>query len=195
MGYSDLLIMTDRRLDRRKVLAGTGSLIVAGLAGCSGDGGGGNGNGDDNGDEAEPTPTPTQDAEVVNVFATEFQPSIVQIEAGSTVSWRHRGGSHTILFYHPDNDRQRRVPEGVEAISGAVNPSDAFFEYTFETPGVYDYYSQDKEESDQMIGSVIVGEPTDPEQPGLSEPSEEFGPFASQQVEQLNTEVKNMLGI
>ena len=139
------------RRSRRQILAGTGAALVAGLAGCSGgDGGGGNGNGnrngngdgsngDENGDNGMEDDR-TEDAEEVNVEANNFNPQIMELEPGTTVRWEHRGGTHTVTFYHEDNERQQRVPEGVEAVDEDINPGSEFYEFTFEEPGVYDYF-------------------------------------------------------
>ena len=192
------------RRSRRQILAGTGAALVAGLAGCSGgDGSGGNGNGngngngdgsngDENGDNGMEDDR-TEDAEEVNVEANNFNPQIMELEPGTTVRWEHRGATHTVTFYHEDNERQQRVPEGVEAVDEDINPGSEFYEFTFEEPGVYDYFCQ--EHPEQMIGSIIVAGNDDPNQPGLQEPGEEFEPFAAQEIRSLNDEARDILGI
>jgi len=190
--------MSDRRLGRRKLLVGTGSLIAAGLAGCSSPenptSGTGNGD-DDDGDDPTDTPTPDGDATVVNVAANRFNPQIVQIEQGETLRWSHIGGTHTITFYHRDNDRQHRCPEGSTAVQQNMNDGVGSYEVTLDIPGVYDYFCEFHEESNQMLGSIVVGEPTSADQPGLSEPSADLGPFASQEVKNLNSGVREMLDL
>ena len=77
-----------------------------------------------------------------------------------------------------------------------INPGDTYYEFTFEEPGVYDYYCQPHENSDQMIGSIVVTGNDDPEQPGLAEPDDEdFEPFAAQKIQDLNGQAREMLGI
>jgi len=192
------------RYSRRHLLAGAGSLTVAALAGCSGgDDGGGNGNGNGNGDNGDGNgdengddgPERTEGATVINVQASVFSPPVVEVEQGTTVRWEQRAAAHTVTFYHEDNGRQHRVPEGVEPFDVDVNPGDEFQEFTFEVPGVYDYYSRENEVSNQMIGSVVVPGNDDPGQPGLQEPSDDFEPFAARQIEDLNEQAREMLGI
>jgi plastocyanin len=193
---------------RRRVLAVAGSLAATALAGCSGDDGGGNGNGNgdgngnedgdngaENGDDGTEGEERTEGAEVVNVQATQFSPQIVEIEPGTTVRWEHRAATRTVTFYHEDNDRQHRVPEGVEPVDVDINPGDEFHEHTFEVPGVYDYFSRPNENNDQMIGSIIVSGNDDPDQPGLQEPGDEFEPFAANEVKSLNEQAREMLGM
>lgn len=188
---------------RRHVLAGAGSLTVAALAGCSGGGdGGGNGNGngngdngDENGDEGDDGPERTEGATVINVQASQFSPPVVEVEQGTTVRWEQRAAAHTVTFYHEDNGRQHRVPEGVDAFDVDVNPGDEFQEFTFEVPGVYDYFCDLHEVDDQQIGSVVVPGNDDPDQPGLQEPGDDFEPFAARQLENLNEQAREMLGI
>ena len=194
------------RRSRRQILAGAGAMLLASLAGCSGDdGGGGNGNGNGNGDGSNGDENGddgmeddrTEDAEEVNVEANNFNPQIIEIEPGTTVRWEHRGGagSHTFTFYHEDNGRQHRVPEGVEDVDEPINNGTKFYEFTFEKAGVYDYYCE-FHEGKQMIGSVVVTGNDDPEQPGLAEPDDEdFEPFAAQEIQDLNDQAREMLGI
>jgi plastocyanin len=202
--------MTDKRtgVGRRRVLLGTGSLVVAGLAGCSGggdDGGnggddgenggdGGDGNGGDDGENGEPERTRTEGATEITVQANEFNPEFQEVEPGSVVRWEHIGGTHTMTFYHEDNDKPHRVPEGVEAVDEEINSGTEFFEATLDTPGVYDYFCRFHEGS-QMIGTLVVGENDDPDQPGLQEPSDEHEPFVRQKLEQLNSQARDVLGI
>ena len=194
------------RQSRRRVLAVAGSLAAAGLAGCSGDDnvgnghGNGNGNGDGgnggaNGEDGTEGEERTEGAEVINVQASQFDPQIVEIESGTTVRWEHRAATRTVTFYHEDNDRQHRVPEGIEPVDADINPGDEFHEYTFEAPGVYDYFSRPNENSDQMVASTVVPGNDDPDQPGLQEPSDEFEPFAANEIEGLNEEAREILGI
>lgn len=193
------------RLSRRRTLAGAGSLVAVGLAGCSGgDGGGGNGNGNgdgsngddgDDGENGDDGPERTEGAEVINVQASQFSPQIVEVESGTTVRWEQRAASHTVTFYHEDNGRQHRVPDGVEPLDVDVNPGDEFQEFTVEVPGVYDYFCRPHEVDDQHIGSIVVPGNDDPDQPGLQEPGDDFEPFPAREIENLNEQAREMLGI
>jgi len=201
---------TRDRLGRREVLAGAGSAIVAGVAGClsgpnsggengdddggNGDDNGGNGdggNGDDGGSGDDGTDVDVQ----VFVEANQFNEQVVEMEPGGTIRWQHIGGTHTLTFYHEDNDRQHRVPEGAPAVDENVNDGATSHEVTLDQPGVYDYHCQPHENSDQMVGTIVVGSNDDPDQPGLKEPNDDIPTFAGEKLMQLNDEARAILGI
>jgi plastocyanin len=191
------------RRTRRRVLAGAGSLFVAGLAGCSSTDSGSSGNGDGNGnsdanggdENGDAEGGRTEDAAEIFVESNNFNEQVVEIEPGGVVRWEHVGGTHTVTFYHEENDRQNRVPEGAEAVDMDMTNATDFFEHTLEIPGVYDYYCRPHEDSHQMIGTIVVGGNDDPDQPGLQEPSEDVAPFTAQEIEDLNAEARELLGI
>lgn len=123
-----------------------------------------------------------------------FHPHVAWVEPGGTVTFRNASGSHTTTAYHPDNDRQRRIPEGAEPFdSGLLTEQGATFEHTFEEPGVYDVLCV-PHEGLGMIGTVLVGEPDPHGQPGLSEPGDGMGERPAKKIEDLNAQVQTMLG-
>jgi len=205
--------MTENRdgIGRRGVLAGVGSMVTVGLAGCgggpsaveenggdddggngNGDGGNGNGNGDgDGGNGDDGTEADVQ----VFVEANQFNEQVVEMEPGETIRWQHVGGTHTVTFYHEGNTRQHRVPEGAPAVDENINDGARSYEVTLDQPGVYDYHCQPHENSDQMIGTIIVGDNDDPDQPGLKEPNSDIPTFAGEELMELNNRARDILGI
>lgn len=123
-----------------------------------------------------------------------FEPHIVWVEQGGTVTWELESGVHTATAYAPENDLPQRVPEdGAAFDSGTVSEAGATFEQTFETPGVYDYVCT-PHRSLGMIGTVVVGEPDAHGQPGLEEPGSDLGAKERHKLEELNGRVNEMLG-
>jgi plastocyanin len=151
---------------------------------------GGHGHGDPIGD-------PVDHAEVAMVtgdHGVHFEPHVVRVVPGGTVTFVNESGSHSVAAYHPDNGKQRRVPEGERGWdSGLFTEQGATFEVTLETPGVYDVYCA-PHETQGMIGSIIVGEPDAHDQPGLSEPSEDMPPAVRDKITDLNESVNEALG-
>lgn len=159
---------------RRGFLAAMGA---AALAGCGGDGG-----------------TEEPDVEIT-VSDNKFEPELAKAEVGATVGWTFQAGGHTTAAYHPDNDKpQLRIPEEVDPwASGEVGRRETFT-VTFDTEGVYDYYCANHEQIG-MVGSLIVGEPTDADQPGLSEVSPQIQARAAQSLRLLNIQARQELGL
>ncbi|WP_255197342.1 cupredoxin domain-containing protein [Halorarius litoreus] len=123
-----------------------------------------------------------------------FEPHIVWVEEGGTVSWELTSGVHTATAYAEGNRLPQRVPEGTEAWdSGMVSEVGATFEHTFDTPGVYDYVCT-PHRSVAMSGTVVVGHPDPHDQPGLSEPGSGLGERERHKLEELNEMVNEMLG-
>lgn len=240
--------MTHDKPTRRRVLYLSGSLAVAGLAGCSGsdtdsaDGGSaaetatttpsdhaeedhhdesegdsdgdhhdeeGAGDHDDEHDEEseddhghnhdEGTPQePSPSAEVT--MRTEggqqhYDPHVVWIEPGGSVTWRLESGQHDAVAYHPDNDdKPRRIPEEAESWRiDLLTEEGTTASQTFETEGVYDYYCT-PHESLGMVATVIVGEPDPHEQPALEEPQSSLPEGARAELADLGEQVNEALG-
>jgi plastocyanin len=99
---------------------------------------------------------------------TAFDPDLVSIEVGQSVVWS-TSEFHSVTAYHPDNNRNRRVPSGTPAFDSGER-SGFTFEHTFNTEGIYDYFCI-PHEGNGMVGSVVVGNPDTSNQPGLSEPA------------------------
>jgi plastocyanin len=153
--------MTRRRV---AVAALTVLLAAGGAAACGGgddesadggsDGGGGlssDGGGDDGGGDAEvPDDLVVLEGTEVAVQSLDntFRAQNIQVQSGATVTWTNDGrNEHDVLPIEGD-------AWGVE-VEG-FQPGDAYA-YTFEEPGVYDYYcSIHGTTTAGMIGTVVV---------------------------------------
>jgi plastocyanin len=210
--------MTKDVLSRRTVLKASG-IALAGLAGCTGSPSGAStdptstpsststpreeegheeGGHDDGGhghDEAVGEPVDHTTVKMVtNDSGTHFEPHVVRVNPGGSITWELESGTHTTTAYHPDNDRPLRMPEGaIPWDSGMLSEQGATFEHTFETEGVYDYVCV-PHESTGMLGSVIVGEPDAHDQPGLAEPQGSIPEGAHSKIRDLNSMVNEALG-
>jgi plastocyanin len=194
----------------------TGGTAVVGLAGCTGtqnndggatngtptesghdDGGTETGHSDDEDDHDEAVGAPSDTAEVRMITEDggyHFEPHVVRVNVGGTVTWHNESGSHSTTAYHPDNDQPQLVPDGAAAWdSGILSEQGATFEHTFETEGVYHYYCT-PHESLGMIGSVIVGEPDPHEQVALEEPPADKPDRVREKLEELNGMIRTALG-
>ncbi|MFC7130471.1 plastocyanin/azurin family copper-binding protein [Haloferax chudinovii] len=207
--------MTDS-LSRRRMLQLTGGAAAVGLAGCTGtqnnDGGAENGSptesghddtttesghSDDEDDHDEAVGAPADTAEVRMITEDggyHFEPHVVRVNVGGTVTWNNESGSHSTTAYHSDNDQPQLVPDGAAAWdSGILSEQGATFEHTFETEGVYHYYCT-PHESLGMLGSVIVGEPDPHEQVALEDPPADKPERVREKLEELNGMVSTALG-
>lgn len=191
--------MTDS-LTRRRMLQLTGGAAVVGLAGCTGtqnnDGGAANGSPTERGhDEAVGAPSDTADVKMLTEDGGyHFEPHVVRVNVGGTVTWTLESGSHTTTAYHPDNDHPQLVPDGAAAWdSGILSEQGATFEHTFETEGVYHYYCM-PHESLGMLGSIIVGDPDPHEQNALEEPPADKPERVREKLNELNEMVSTALG-
>ncbi|MFT4921521.1 MAG: plastocyanin [Haloarculaceae archaeon] len=212
--------MTDS-LTRRRMLQLTGGAAAVGLAGCTGtqtNDGAANGTPtdtehddstaesehsdeesghDDEGGHDEAVGAPSETAEVRMITEDggyHFEPHVVRVNVGGTVTWNNESGSHSTTAYHPDNDQPQLVPDGAAAWdSGIVSEQGATFEHTFETEGVYHYYCT-PHESLGMLGSVIVGEPDPHEQVALEEPPADKPESVREKLDELNGMIRTALG-
>lgn len=82
-----------------------------------------------------------------------FDPVGLYVEPGTTVQFEIKAGTHSITAYDD------RIPNGVTPFDSSVI-SGGTFEYTFETPGTYDYYCIPHQST--MVGQIVVGEPGGP---------------------------------
>ena len=69
-----------------------------------------------------------------------FEPTGLYLEPGDTVTFVADTPHHTATAYHAQHVKTQRVPEGVEPFSSPVIPVGQSWEYTFDTPGVYDLW-------------------------------------------------------
>lgn len=153
----------DSQCTRRRAIRSTGALLVGiSLAGCSGNGDGGDG-GDGNGG-GNNTVDMTDDL--------VFDPDQLTVSVGDTVVWENVGQvGHSVTAYEDS------IPDGADyfasggfdteqAARDAYAPGDTeagdipggeSYEYTFETPGTYEYFCIPHESAD-MVGTIQVDE-------------------------------------
>lgn len=137
-------------LRRRAWLGGLFLLTAA----CSGGGDGGS-------PSAPPPPPPSGNVVVVTVRDFAFDPKSVQIEPGQTVRWVLEGGSMT---NHTTSERN-----GVWDSGFVFRQAGDSFERTFpqaEDGRTFEYICTTHWVSNQMQGSVRVGEDAPPPNPG-----------------------------
>lgn len=135
------------RLRSRTWLGGLPLLLLA----CS--------SGSDSPSAPPPPPPPTGNVVVVNVDDNFFDPIRVQIEPGQTVRWVLRGNMLNHTTTELDGEWE----------SGFLDQPGATFERTFgqEDDGkTFEYKCDTHWTSDQMQGSVRVGEDAPPPRPG-----------------------------
>lgn len=178
-------------MERRRLLTLAGSSVATGLAGCL-DGLGGD---TENQDAAGSSPDP--DAEVAMISDDEghyFDPELVWIEPGGTVTWTNDSGAHTATAYHPDYEKPQRIPLTASAWnSGMFSEPGQTFEYAFEEAGVYDYFCVPHEHR-AMVGSVLVGHPDPHVQQGLRPPEDSLPEAAQSKLADLNARTNELLG-
>ena len=88
-----------------------------------------------------------------------FDPVGLYVEPGQTVRWVSATWGTSVTAYHPDNDnRELRIPEGAQPFDSGLLDEDAnTFEWTFDVPGTYDYFSRDHEPIG-AVGRIVVGQ-------------------------------------
>ncbi|MFA9518084.1 plastocyanin/azurin family copper-binding protein [Halopenitus sp. H-Gu1] len=103
-------------------------------------------------------PATAQGTPVVRMGNNYFDPIGLYVEPGTTVRFEIEAGAHSATAY------PERIPTGVDTFdSGTI--SEGSFEYTFETPGTYDYYCI-PHKSVGMVGRIVVGNPGGPAEDG-----------------------------
>lgn len=201
--------MHDDGVSRRRLLAIGGGIAAATLAGCVGarrdpnytpptaapqDEGGSGGSG---AGAASGGPERVESATVAMLATSDgaqiFDPDVVWLAPGGTITWVNESGTHSSTAYAPANDKPNRIPEGAESWdSGILTGQGAEFSQTFETAGVYDYYCL-PHEALGMVGTVVVGEPGAEGQPGLAPPQSDLPEGARTELERLNGVVAEQL--
>ena len=207
--------MSDDRT-RRDVTATIGLAATLGLAGCTGDSGesgtatdgsesteAGHGEtgeestegghqSDDHGSSLDGPQSSATVSMATTGDGSHFEPHVVWVEQGGTVTWDLDSGTHTTTAYG-SQDTPRRIPEGASTWdSGTVSETGATFEQTFDTAGVYDYYCA-PHHATGMVGTVVVGQPDPEGQPGLESPQDSLPDAARTKIEELNARVTSAL--
>lgn len=117
---------------RRTVLS-SGLAAAFGLAGCS-----------ELTDEPTAEATPVETDTVIMPDEWVYEPAVVEIPKGTTVTWENDGShKHTVTF---------RDDEPVD-LDAELKPGGSLT-YTFEEPGTFDYYC--RYHQPDMVGTVIV---------------------------------------
>lgn len=200
-------------IDRRTALRLVGLAAAGGVAGCLGstsesvNTSAQEENGEQHGNESEGSHAHDEEGSngqrstaTVDMVTTNdgyhFEPHVVWVKVGGTVTWVNMSGSHTSTAYHPDNeDKPLRIPEDAESWgSGLKTEQGATFEHTFEVEGVYDYYCE-PHEANGMVGSVVVGEPDLHDQPALRPAQDGLPRGARLKIGDINHMVENMIGV
>ena len=205
--------MYDDATTRRRLLAaggGIATVAIAGLAGCVGaqrdpnytppteapqDEGQSGGGGATDGGGGGPSRSASATVNMVSTSGGDqvFEPDVVWLEAGGTVTFVNESGTHSATAYAEANDKPKRIPDGAEAFdSGLKTEQGAEFTHTFETEGVYDYFCL-PHEALGMIGTIVVGSPSPEGQPGLAPPQDSLPGDAAAAIERLNGAVSEQL--
>lgn len=197
-------------LSRRSVLRSGGAATVAGLAGCltqatdddhnshDHDGHNHDSHNDDGHDhDNQPglsKPVPAANVAMVSDSGHHFDPHIVWIEQGGTVTWEWASGAHDTAAYHPDNsDLPLRIPEEADPWDSEMLMREGeTFVRTFDIPGVYDYFCSPHQHRG-MVGSIIVGQPDPKDQLGLASPQDNLPQEARTLLAELNGAVRDAL--
>jgi plastocyanin len=213
-------MLTQERWNRRRFLATVGgSATVVSGAGCLESSGNGNSTDDDgshddsdsSGDHDSTESTggsddhehgeeiegPVDHADVAMLSddtGHHFEPHVVWVETGGTVTWTNESGSHTTTAYHSEFDKPSRIPDDADPWdSGMFSEEGKTFDRTFDVEGVYDYFCIPHEYRG-MVGTVIVGEPDPHDQPGLADPQDDLPEEAREVLAELNEQVNEALG-
>lgn len=144
----------------RRALITTACIALTG--GCAGNG---------SNDDSEPSADTEEiranaDAVVAMTEEPAFEPRAVEIASGETVAWVNESPRQQSVTASEDDipdgaDYFASGDSGRESVASILYPirggirSDEAFEHTFETPGVYEYYSIPSEHLG-MDGRVIV---------------------------------------
>lgn len=192
---------------RRQLLVSTASATLVGLAGCT-SGSETNHTGDNHDDSHGKTETenngdhhghgvtvPDGPSETATVKMktkdgkSHFEPHVVWVQNGGTVTFQTESGTHTATAYHPENNSPQRIPENATGWdSGMKSADDEPYKKTFTVTGIHDFYCK-PHQAQGMIGTVIVGKPKKTEQPGLADPQTDLPADARSKIETLNKAV------
>jgi len=97
----------------------------------------------------------------VEFGAFHFAPVGLHVEPGAIVKFDFHSPEHTATAYHPDQERQQRVPDEVPAFSSTVNQHHGFWLYRFEEEGVYDLFCAPHEWGGMGMRIVVGDDPGD----------------------------------
>lgn len=117
--------------------------------------------------EIEAMIRPVEGRELPEFF---YEPTGLFVEPGDTVRFTFTTPHHTVTAYHPMFGQVQRVPDGVSPFSSPVLGAGAYWLYTFEEEGVYDFHCGPHEMFGH-VGRILAGSATgtDAEPDGASE--------------------------
>ncbi|MFC7097639.1 plastocyanin/azurin family copper-binding protein [Halobaculum marinum] len=155
------------------------------------------GHADESSDHGHGVPEEPSASATVNLVTADggyhFDPHVVWVEPGGTVTFHNESGSHTATAYAEANDKPGRIPEGGTAFdTGMLTEAGAEHEVTLDTPGVYDYYCA-PHEAMGMVATVVVGHPDAHEATGLTDPQSSLPSGAREKIRGLNETVHGMI--
>ncbi|SDR42358.1 cupredoxin domain-containing protein [Natronobacterium texcoconense] len=190
--------MTTTPITRRRLLQTTAAGTTLALAGClsrpSDD------RSDDEDDGTGELGSPTGGAEVVTTSTPypQFDPWLVHVTVGGTVTWINEDGRHDVTSYHPDTHGPQRIPDEAEPwASDQLSREGDSFERTFDREGVYDYADTrhvcTSHEHVGAVGRVVVGWPDPDDEPALEEPQPALPTQAQNAFETLNEETRPVI--
>jgi len=145
---------------RRRFIAGLGASLTLPLSGCS-----------QNGDVTPQHSRDDLEEEYAGVVQAndqnEFVPERVTIAAGESVVWFNNGDrEHTVTAYEDEipedaeffdaGDHESEQAARDDSGTGLLRKGDTY-SYTFEVPGVYEYFCIPHERS-EMVGTIVVEE-------------------------------------
>ncbi len=99
-------------------------------------------------------PAVSADLHVVQQVGISFTPQNIIVLAGDTVRWEWTSGSHTVT-----NGTGFLDPQAGTLFDTTINAGNPVFEYTFNDPGIFDYFCRPHEQFG-MTGRVLVDAPT-----------------------------------
>lgn len=97
----------------------------------------------------------------VEFGAFHFEPVGLHVEPGTIVEFEFNTPEHSATAYHPGQERQQRVPDGVPPFSSTVNAHHGFWLYRFEKEGVYDLFCAPHEWGGMGMRIVVGDDPCD----------------------------------
>jgi plastocyanin len=97
-----------------------------------------------------------------NIARFYFDPVGLYIEPGKKVRWVASSDGFSVTAFHPDNDNHElRIPEKARPFDSKELRPQEVFEWIFDLPGTYDFFSRPHEVIG-MIGRIVVGAPGGP---------------------------------
>lgn len=172
---------------RRTLLAGVSTVSLAGCVGLFGDGPAIT-------DAHLGDPVDATTVDMTSRGGDRFDPTLVHITTGGTVTWELQSGVHDSVAYHVENELPTRMPEEATPWnSGLMSTSGETHVVTFETEGIYDYVCTPHEHVG-MVGRVVVGMPSLDNQPALAGDASPLPRDAQRVLGELNQRVEDALG-